>query len=114
MLAGTTALLIDSSCAKHLRLGMSGCEIMRTGFVTYTVRPGLFDSEYLVAVAQSSALVSSGNVNVPSLVTKEGVEGRVRVYVLEECEDRALVELPGEAVVGGLRTWVPKPYFAAA
>ena len=87
---------------------------MKTVFVHCKVRPGLFDSEYLVAVSQSSALVSRGNVRVGAPVTKQGVDGEVRVYVVEESGDKALVELPGEAVVGGLRAWVPTASFAGA
>lgn len=87
---------------------------MKRAFVYCTVRPGMFDNEYLVTVSQSSALVSRGNVNAPALVTGEGVGGKVRVYVIEEMDDRALVELPGEAVVGGLRAWVPTTSFAMA
>jgi hypothetical protein len=42
------------------------------------------------------------------------VEGQVLAYLVEEESERALVELPGQAVVGGLRTWVPKNLFASA
>jgi hypothetical protein len=36
------------------------------------------------------------------------VEGQVLAYLAEEESERALAELPGQAVVGELRTWVPK------
>ena len=85
---------------------------MKRAFVHCKVRPGMFENEYLVTVDQSSALVSSGNVNVPASVTIQGVDGNVRVYVVEESGDQALVELPGEAVMGGRRTWVPTASFA--
>ncbi|MBM3774592.1 MAG: hypothetical protein FJW37_05450 [Acidobacteria bacterium] len=32
----------------------------------------------------------------------------VIAYLVEEKSDQALIELPGEPVVGGLRAWVPK------
>jgi len=86
---------------------------MKTAFVYCTVRPGMFDNEYVVAVNQSAALVSSGNVNVHGPVTLQGVEGTVRVYIVEEFDKNALVELPGESVIGGLRTLVPRASFAA-
>jgi hypothetical protein len=36
------------------------------------------------------------------------VSGQVLAYIVEESDASALVEVPGEAVIGGLRTWVPK------
>jgi len=36
------------------------------------------------------------------------VQGRVIACLIKEESDRALIELPGEPVVGGLRAWVPK------
>lgn len=35
------------------------------------------------------------------------VEGEVVAYLIDQERDRALIELPGEPVVGGLRTWIP-------
>jgi hypothetical protein len=87
---------------------------MKTAFIYCTVRPGMFDNEYVVAVNQSAALVSSGNVQVHNPVTLQGTEGAVRVYVVEESANDALVELPGESVLGGLRTMVPKTSFVYA
>ncbi|MBZ5573761.1 MAG: hypothetical protein LAO09_17995 [Acidobacteriia bacterium] len=36
------------------------------------------------------------------------VEGKVLAYLVDEKKDETLIEIPGQAVVGGLRTWVPK------
>jgi hypothetical protein len=81
-------------------------------FVKCKVKPGLFDNEYLVAVNDSSAIVSSGNVNVAAPVTISGVDGSVRVYVVSESENGAVVELPGESVFGSLRTHIAKAAYA--
>ena len=55
-----------------------------------------------------SAYVDSINVKVSSPPSKEGeVKGEVLVYLIEEKNDQALIEIAGEPVVGGLRTWVP-------
>jgi hypothetical protein len=42
------------------------------------------------------------------------VEGQVIAYLVEEKSDHALIELPGEPVVGSLRAWVPKADLAFA
>jgi hypothetical protein len=72
------------------------------------------DTIYVV-VGDSSAFVDHMNVKV-NVRPDSGkqVEGQVLAYLVEEESGRALVELPGQAVVGGLRTWVPKNMFASA
>jgi hypothetical protein len=70
---------------------------------------GDFETEFYVIVDESSAFVSRESVKVDRL--PEGnheVDGQVLAYLLEEDSDKALVQLPGEPVVGGLRTWVPR------
>lgn len=83
-------------------------------FVYCRVSPGLFDSEFYIILGDTSAFVDRSNVKVQSAPQKGSqVDGQVLVYLVDEERDRALVELPGQAVVGGLRTWVPKDAFAA-
>jgi hypothetical protein len=72
------------------------------------ISPGMFDSEAYVILGQVSALVDKRNVKVDSPLNGVPVSGSVLVYLIKEEPDKALVELPGQAVVGGLRTWVPK------
>ena len=78
------------------------------------VSAGFFGSEYLVVVAGSSAFVDRDSVRVKKAPKEGEVDGRVEAYVIEEAEDKALIELPGELVVGGARTWVPKTLLTAA
>lgn len=81
-------------------------------YVRCDVLPGFFDSEYLVGVGEdpdkSSAFVDRDEVRVDT-PPKSGspTVGEVRAYVIEEEADRILIELTGEPVVGGLRSWVP-------
>ena len=76
------------------------------------VLPGIFQTEYYVLVNGSSGYyVSTSNVEVASAVTADRpVDGSVRGYLIAEADDKALVQLPGEAMVGSLRTWVEKKY----
>lgn len=76
-------------------------------FVRCRVAAGIFGSEFYVIVGESSAYVSRRNVEVNNDPKDSEVEGRVRAYLITKEKDKALVELPGEPVVGGLRTWVP-------
>jgi hypothetical protein len=87
----------------------------KTIYVTCAVSQGLFDSEYYITLNDSSAYVDRANVQVKENPQNgDEVKGRVIAYLIEEKSDRALIELPGEPVVGGLRTWVPKGDFAFA
>jgi hypothetical protein len=81
---------------------------MSTAYITCKVLPGLFENEYYVMVNGSSAYyVNRTNVKVNQAPTAEKpVDGRVLGYIVETAQDKTLVQLPGEAVVGGLRTWV--------
>jgi hypothetical protein len=78
------------------------------------VWPGTFDSELYVILGEVSAIVDKRNVKMDSPANGAEVPGSVLVYLIEESPDRALVELPGQPVVGGLRTWVSKEFLAAA
>lgn len=80
-----------------------------TLYVTCTVSKGLFESEFYVRVRDSSFYLDRINVQVGRFPNNgDEVEGRVIAYLVEEKSDQVLVELPGEAVIGGLRAWVPR------
>jgi hypothetical protein len=78
------------------------------------VSRGFFDSELLVIVANSSAYVSRDNVTLSGDLAAGEVEGLVSAYMIQKSGDKALIELPGEPVVGGARTWVPATDVSAA
>jgi len=81
----------------------------KTIYVTCTVSEGIFESEFHITIKDSSFYVDRVNVQV-SRAPHNGdeVEGKVVAYLVEEKSDQALIELPGEPVAGGLRTWVSK------
>ncbi|HXY26341.1 MAG TPA: hypothetical protein VEI73_16935 [Candidatus Acidoferrum sp.] len=84
-------------------------------YVRCRVSPGFFGNEVYVVVGSSSAFVDQSNVKMDATLEQgKQIDGRVLAYVVAEEAGRALVELPGQAVVGGLRTWVPKNLFASA
>jgi hypothetical protein len=89
---------------------------LKTAYLKCKVLPGLFDTEYYVLVnGSSAAYVNRANVNFKGLPKHRApVEGRVFVYVIDRKPEESLVEFTGEAVVGGLRTWVPNTLFARA
>jgi hypothetical protein len=78
------------------------------------ISAGMFDSEVYVILGEVSALVDKRNIKPDSPINGVPVSGSVLVYLIEEKRDEALVELPGQAVVGGLRTWVPRRNLIAA
>jgi hypothetical protein len=87
---------------------------METRFlVQCRVARGFFEGEYLVIVAGSSAYVSKANVRPADDPAKGEVDGFVSAYVIETQGDRTLIELPGQPVVGGARTWIPAALVAA-
>ena len=89
--------------------------MLKTIYVTCTVSQGLFESEFYITVGASSVYVDRVNVKVSqSPHNGDEVEGKVIAYLVEEKSDQALIELPGEPVVGGLRAWVPKADLAFA
>lgn len=84
-------------------------------YVQCKVSAGFFGSELYVMVGDSSAFVDRDSVKVDSIPKKgEEVDGAVLAYLVMMDAERALVELPGQPVVGGLRTWVPRRNLAAA
>ena len=72
---------------------------------------GFFSSEYYVRLSTGDAyIVDRNNVKVdrePQSRTDE-VSGKVVAYVVDQNSSALLVELPGEPVAGGLRSWIPK------
>ena len=78
------------------------------------VAKGFFDEELLVMVAQSSAYVSRDNVRLAADLGSEISDGLVAAYLIQRTEDKALIELPGQPVVGGARAWVPAGDVTAA
>ena len=84
----------------------------KLAYVRCRVSLGFFESEFYVVVNDSSAYVDRKNVIVEHVPSRSNeVDGKVLAYVVDEKPDRALVEIPGQAVVGGLRTWVPTKAF---
>jgi hypothetical protein len=77
------------------------------------VSKGFFDGEFLVMVAGSSAYVSRDNVKLLAELNAGEVDGQVAAYLIQKSGDKALIELPGQPVVGGVRTWVPASDLAA-
>ena len=89
---------------------------LKTVYVRCKVLPGLFDTEYYVLVnGSSSAYVIRSNFKIAQ-PPRHGaeIEGQVLAYVINQEKNRSLIELSGEAVVGGLRTWVPNDLLAFA
>lgn len=80
---------------------------MNDAYINCEVLPGLFSTEYYVLVHDSSYYVHRDHVKV-SREPQPGcsVAGQVFGYVIVREPGRTLMQLPGEAVVGGLRTWV--------
>ncbi len=78
-------------------------------YVRCRISPGLFKTEFYVSVPGTSLYVdrSAVRVRTPPAPGVEG-EGEVLAYLIDERDEQVLVELTGEPVVGGLRTWVPK------
>ena len=87
---------------------------MKKVYVKCKVLPGLFETEYYVLVnGSSSAYVIRTSVKT-SKKPEHGAEidGQVLAYLIQQERNRSLIELSGEAVVGGLRTWVPNEMLA--
>lgn len=89
---------------------------MKTAYVRCKVLPGLFDTElYVLINGSSSAYVTRGDVKIHD-TPKHGiqVDGKVLAYVVTQENDRSLIEVSGEAVVGGLRSWVSNGMLSSA
>jgi hypothetical protein len=78
------------------------------------VSRGFFEGARLVIVADSSAYVNRDNVRTTEDPANGEVDGFVSAYVIERSGDRTLIELPGQPVVGGARTWVPTSFLSEA
>jgi hypothetical protein len=88
---------------------------MPTEYVDCVLASGFFEDELYVILGDSSAIVSRGDVKVDrEPQAQQDGQGKVRVYVIEREADRLLVEIPGQPVVGGLRTWVRQEHPSAA
>lgn len=81
----------------------------RFAYVSCRVSLGFFETEFYIVLNDSSAYVDRESVRVEHMPSKNvEVEGKVLAYLVDEKKDETLIEIPGQAVVGGLRTWVPK------
>jgi len=80
----------------------------RTGRLRVSVALGFAETEYYVMVPGGpAAYVDRQLVRVDHQPQGDDlVNGDVRVYVLERNDSDALIELPGEPVIGGLRAHV--------
>lgn len=84
-------------------------------YVNCKISRGNFKGEFYVILDASSAYVGEGSVKFKHPPGEAGtVEGQVLAYLISEEPDKALIQLPGEPAVGGLRAWVPKSALAAA
>jgi len=83
-------------------------------YVRCKVSLGNFETEFYVSLDNSSAFVSRDSVKVDRAPESgREVDGQVLAYLISEERDKALVQLPGEPAVGGLRAWVPRSALAA-
>src|SRR5436305_103970 len=90
---------------------------MSAAYITCKVLPGLFENEYYVMVNGSSAYYVSRESVVKVYGTPEAgkpVDGLVLGYIVESSGGKTLVQLPGEAALGGMRTWVESEAVSAA
>ncbi|MFZ0314842.1 MAG: hypothetical protein WAL85_19220 [Candidatus Korobacteraceae bacterium] len=84
-------------------------------YVMCRVSRGFWDSEFYVVVGDSAVFVNRDNVRVEQVPdTNTEVDGQVLALVIQQEPDKFLVELPGEPVIGGLRSWVPRTALATA
>ena len=80
------------------------------------VAPGFADTEFYVMVKDGPAAFVNRDLVSVDAQPREGtsVDGRVQVYVIDDTGEDALIELPGEAVVGGLRVRVDRSLLTPA
>ncbi len=82
-------------------------------YIRCKILPGLFETELYVSVLGSSVYVDKSVVRViRDPQGDEPGEGMVLAYLVKWAGDKVLVELTGEPVTGGLRTWIPAADFA--
>jgi hypothetical protein len=106
-----TSELLENASYKGRRISMA-----RARYVRCKIEPGLFQTEVYASVFGSSVYVDKSSVRITrDPENGHAGEGEILAYVIQEdAGGRALIELSGEPVVGGLRTWVPETAFAAA
>lgn len=80
---------------------------MSTQYIDCILSSGFFEDELYVTLGESSAIVNRSDVRVER-EPKDSTDGQgqICVYVIEKKANRLLVEIPGQPVVGGLRTWI--------
>ena len=84
-------------------------------YVHCKVLPGMFDNELYVIVSGSSVYVNQASVRLEEPLRQDvEVRGLVGVYLIDQQADQSLVEISGQPVVGGLRTWVDNKQLAQA
>ena len=72
-------------------------------------------STYVMVNGSSAYYIHKANVELTKQpAAGQAVIGRVKAYVVEQQEDKTLIQLPGEPVVGGVRTWVQSEAVTAA
>ncbi len=79
------------------------------------VSQGVFESERIFTLETSgkvySAIVDKSDVVYKGeLKSGQGIEGKVRVYVVKEEKDKILVQFPRDTI-NGWRAWIPKELF---
>jgi len=84
-------------------------------YIMCRVSRGFWDSEFYVIVGDSAVFVNRESVKVDRVpeLDKE-VEGQILASVVQQESDKFLIELPGEPVIGGLRSWVPRSALGVA
>jgi hypothetical protein len=94
----------DIKVAAYCKIGVGMEEVIR--HIAVKVTAGFADTEYYVMVPNGPAAYVSRDLVSVTEAPEAGTEvpGVIQVYVLDQGEHDALIELPGEPVVGGLRT----------
>jgi hypothetical protein len=85
-------------------------------YITCKVLPGIFDDECYVMVNGSAAYyINAKLIRLEGkLDPNKAVTAQVKGYLIEKDGAKSLVQLPGEAAVGGVRAWVESEAVVAA
>jgi len=87
-------------------------------YISCKILKGIFDDECYVMVNGSAAYYINNRLirTAPGVVLTSDtpVIGEVQGYAIESQGGKTLVQLPGEVVVGGVRTWVENQAVIAA
>jgi hypothetical protein len=109
--AGGTEAHLPTGSGVHSAIALERPAMTTKTSVSCVVSLGFFSSEYYIRLSSGDAyIVDRNNVTVerePQSRTEE-VNGKVVAYVVDQNATVLLVELPGNPVAGGLRSWVPK------